>query len=322
MVRRLLPLFVVMTSLLPALALADIEPPPSGPATVLDFLGGAKYLSMLGAVVLGLVLLFSRRINVWIRAAVMLACLLVFGVDLVYSLHPSPMCATTKLYMFKYTTGRFFPVFIAYALVIFVPSLFGRKLFCGWVCPLGAFQELVGKIPLPLKFKQPSFTAMNAIRLSLIVMFFITFHAGRAHIKALAETLGADTTEQAWRVYSAINIYDPINMFELLHLRVSPMWFVMTAVLVAFSLVLYRPFCYTVCPIGGLTWLLERVAPGRIRVDHAKCNSCGKCVKKAPCPTMQPLLEGKTANLPDCTSCGECLNTCPTDAISFGFRGK
>ena len=324
MVRRVLPGLLLLTTLIPLVVLADLEPPPTteqGP-TVLTFLTGGKYLAMLGAVILGLGLLLTRRINIWIRTVFMTAALLIFGVDLVYSLHPSPMCATTKLYMFKYTTGIFFPVFIAYALVIFVPSLFGRKLFCGWVCPLGAYQELLNKIPHRFKIKQPSFTAMNAIRLSLIVLFFITFHAGRSHIQALGNALEADTTSQIWRVYSAINVYDPINMFELLHLSVSTSWIVLMSILVAASLVLYRPFCYTICPIGGLTWLMERVAPGRVRIDHSACNDCGKCVKKAPCPTMAPLLAGQTKFLPDCTSCGECLNTCPTNAISFGFAAR
>jgi polyferredoxin len=328
MVRRLIVLcWMILTFsllLLPTLALADEAPPEAGPRSpgVADFLTSAKYLSMLGVVVLGLVLLLTRRINLRVRLAVMAASFVLFGVGVVYTLHPSPMCATTKLYMFRFTAGKFFPVFIAYAIVIFVPSLLGRKLFCGWVCPLGAFQELVNKIPHRFKVKQFSFTALNAIRLALIVVFLISFHAGRSHIAQLAEAVEADATTGAWRVYSAFNIYDPINMFELLHWQVDAMWIVLMSVLVIASLVLYRPFCYTICPIGGLTWLLERVAPGRVRIDHASCNSCGKCVKKAPCPTLQPLLDGKTRNLPDCTSCGECLNTCPTDAISFGFAPR
>ena len=35
--------------------------------------------------------------------------------------------------------------------VITALSLLGRKFFCGWACPLGAFQELAYLVPAPLK---------------------------------------------------------------------------------------------------------------------------------------------------------------------------
>lgn len=331
MARRLLTTLVLVTTLatlvLPTLVLADEEPPPPVVASeqapgVMDFLLSTKYLSMLGVVVLGLVLLMTRKVNIWTRMAVMAASFILFGVGVVFSLHPSPMCATTKLYLFKFTIGRWMPVFIAFALVIFVPSIFGRKLFCGWACPLGAFQELINKIPHKFKIQHPNFSAMNGIRLSLIGLFFITFHAGRTHIAALAGAVEADPASRIWQIYSSINIYDPINMFELMHWEITTSFWILMTILVVSSLIFYRPFCYVICPIGGLTWLLEKIAPGRVRVDMAACNNCGHCVKEVPCPTMKPLLAGETFNLPDCTSCGECLDTCPTNAITFGFAPR
>jgi polyferredoxin len=294
--------------------------PEEAPPTVWGYLFSGRLLAFVIIAAIGLVLLLTRWINRWVRIGMMLLAFVLFGMEIVFPMHPSPMCAVTKLFMFKILFGSFIAIFLAMFLAIFVPSLIGRKLFCGWVCPLGAFQELVNKVPFKYKWKQFNFTAFNAVRFSLLIMFFLTFFAVRSQILDLGTEAGATAGDGLWTMYSAFSLYDPINYFEFLHWAVDLRLIVMMALLVIVSLFIYRPFCYGVCPIGALAWLAEKIAPGRIRIDRAKCTECGLCEDESPCPTIRPLRLGQAKVLPDCTSCGECIRSCPEKAISFKFK--
>ena len=208
-------------------------------------------------------------------------------------IHPSPMCIVTKPFLFIYA-GKTIPViFFSLLLSIIILTLLGNKLFCGWVCPIGAIQEIFNRIPLPQKFKlKIPFKVTNTIRISLLVLYI-----------GLVLLLGA-------------GIYDYINPFESLHWHFELWGLVILFIVLIASVVIFRPFCYLVCPLGLITWLFEQISLVKVKVDEDGCTNCGMCVEESPCPAMNAILEGDKMR-PDCHACGYCIKSCPENAIEF-----
>ncbi len=250
----------------------------------------------------GLFLLMSKKLTAGIRWVSLLIIFFAFAVvsnlPLGYfargmGLHPSPMCSVEKPFLFL-QMGRAVPiVFIAILAFIALISIVGNKLFCGWNCPIGAVQELLHRIPLPnkLKIKLP-FKITNTVR----IVFFLLF-------LAVLFLTGA-------------SLYEYVNPFVFLHWDMELV--VIPAFLITFigAVFIFRPFCYLICPLGLMTWLLGPLAITRIRVDKKKCNMCLRCVHQSTCPSVQAVLDGRRVR-PDCHACGICLHTCPENALKF-----
>ena len=265
------------------------------------------WLSVLAGIGGGL-LLMVVKVKSLARAILLTAVFILFAVLPVFqgveffaglSPHPSPLCAFAKPILFSMQEGQliFPPVFAGVLAMIALLSIAGNKLFCGWVCPIGALQETVYLCFPRLKKRRIPFAAVNSVRIGLLVLF-------------VPILLGY-----------GIYIYGYFNPFEILHWPVGAdfwtlyAWAVIMIVVVG-SLFLYRPFCHIICPIGALTWFLEYISIARIRLHKETCNNCRVCVSKSPCSAMEAILAGKRLR-PDCYACGACIAACPADALHF-----
>ena len=93
---------------------------------------------------------------------------------------------------------------------------------------------------------------------------------------------------------------------------------VILGVTIFLSILIYRPFCKYICPLGAVYALFQRVSVFRYRVDRDKCVNCGACAKVCGM-NLNPVEE---ANHPECIRCGRCKRACPTGAVSCGFTGS
>jgi len=282
--------------------------------TVIDFLLQPKYLSMLILGILGLIILKQRWLRPSLKVVMMSLAVFFFGIAgnlslpffAKYAMHPSPICSVAKAILYGFAKPM-----IATAAVIFFLTLLGPKLFCGWVCPVGAIQELTAMLADKLKIRRTrvSFRLSNSVRV-LVFLAFVFLSA-----TAVIHTSNSDGEPVA------LSLYDWFNAFHGFEFE----WFAsVTQVLIHYmplllailvGLVVYRPYCQFICPIGLVTHWLEPVAFLRINRKVGACNDCQVCIPMTPCQAVPEILKA-TPVRPDCFACGECLKNCHRDAFS------
>ena len=288
---------------------------------LLAFLGRPKFVTMLVIGLIALVLLLTRKMKNPVKVPILFVSTFLYGIAANlpvkafagFSMHPSPICAATKSILYGFRTPM-----IATLAVILILTIVGPKLFCGWVCPVGAVQELIAMLAdkLGLRRRKWNFRVTQGVRVAIFLVF--VFVSGTALLHTTAENGQA----------VALSLYDYINAFHGYEIGLQPTLFDNVAHFLPFLLTLgfaflfYRPFCYLVCPIGLLTNLVENLALFRVVLKKPACNDCGACSSKSPCPTVPEILKD-AAYRPDCFSCTVCVNSCcPSGSLEFGTGFK
>ncbi len=216
---------------------------------------------------------------------------------------PNPMESFVKV--FKAMVGLYPSVWVQLLWFAFfiVLVIVGNKLVCGWGCPFGAIQELIYSVPVlrKLKKKKLPFLFTNTVR---VLLFLVS----------LGLLFGIIDKQRGFVAYHLVN---PFNMFDLKFETTSIALVVIITLLI--SVVSYRPFCHIICPFGLVSWIAEKFSMAKVRINRAKCTSCGSCARACPSEAALGILQQK--KLPsDCFSCGRCLNVCPEDAIKYSFK--
>lgn len=165
-------------------------------------------------------------------------------------------------------------------LIIFLLTFLSGRFFCGYLCPIGAVQELASKVPVPklvLRQKVP----LMLIRGVVFVVFLY----------------------MAWVLAASLLDYFGISDFFALTLTTGSIVFV---VMLLVSTVFYRPFCRIICPYGLLLSLAASTSLFALQRTDA-CIDC-KC-----CERICPVDEAKAGDRKtECYLCGRCTDVCGT----------
>lgn len=177
-----------------------------------------------------------------------------------------------------------------------VVTLLGGRLFCGWLCPLGALGEFVSAAAKKLGIRQLRLpdAADRAARLLKYVVLALT----------LVFT---------WKLGTlAFRPFDPWAAW--MHLsaigggELSLGLFVLAGLLVA-GLFVERCWCRYLCPLGAALALVSRFSFVKVRRSESKCLSCGKCARS--CPMGLACDREAAQKSGECIACGRCETVCP-----------
>lgn len=192
--------------------------------------------------------------------------------------------------------GRITNYFWGLWLLVPLSVLFFGRAFCGWLCPGGFLNQMLGKM------------ALLKMRVRNKWLIFAPLGTLAAILATLIIFFGMDNP----RMMVPIRVGEFWNSIKLSFEHASPFWLARTFFvigLVAAGLVIANLWCRFVCPTGGMLELFKGMALFRVFKTNA-CNGCDACLRICEM--------GTRPDEANCTNCGDCLKSCPVDAIKFG----
>ncbi|MEQ8175616.1 MAG: 4Fe-4S binding protein [Syntrophomonadaceae bacterium] len=196
-----------------------------------------------------------------------------------------------------------FKIALILLLVPLIISMIWGRVFCGWICPLGGVQEITytDKINFSLPPRVDKYGRLLKY-LVLAAFLFMTWKTG-------------------------VNYWGDYEPFKVLfNFDGTTAGIVILVITLAASVVIERPFCRYLCPLGAVLALSSRLAPYRIRLGEKECKGCKLCAKKT-CPVNAISMPEDDSKLPlinnnECIRCLNCLDKCKFKAlfVSAGSR--
>ncbi len=200
--------------------------------------------------------------------------------------------------------------------LVFVGILLGRFV-CGWLCPFGWIQELLYRIPSP-KRRVPKRvnSVLKWLKYGILLVFVILLPILTVNEFGLSTPYFCKYICPAGTLEGGVPLLlanKPLR--SAVGLLFTWKMAILIVVIVA-SILIFRPFCRYLCPLGAFYSLFNPISFYRYSVDQTKCTRCGWCAKAC----KMDIDVFQTPNALECIRCGECVKACPEQAISCGFR--
>ncbi|MCL1908154.1 MAG: 4Fe-4S binding protein [Holophagaceae bacterium] len=224
--------------------------------------------------------------------------------------------------------------------VVIFTALLGR-VFCGWVCPLGVLNNIVGALK---KWKGTQKVRGWFYAKYLLLIFLLSGSLVGIQLTGIFDPMSLLTRHLTVGLYPAFNygangVLDSLlgTDVKFIVILTEKIYFLLGKTVLAFqqpffvqgalmSLLLIaillsnlserRFWCRYLCPLGALLGFFGRWAPFKRRISTA-CNSCGICDRKC-----QGGVKTSAWVSSECYYCMACVKECPKNAVSFSMSAK
>ncbi len=173
------------------------------------------------------------------------------------------------------------------------------KVWCGWVCHLGALQEF---LYIPKRFQlfrsRNAQRIMHQMRVVLLVALVVQVLVSK---RILFNIVGP--FKVAFNLFSS-------NVFG----------YFLLALLLISSAFMYRPFCKAVCPVGLILGWISKIPGAALLGIGTECSGCSVCDRSCDMDAITRVEKTSILRNQDCILCGNCIDSCRKGTISFFKR--
>ena len=185
-------------------------------------------------------------------------------------------------------------IFILWIFVFISLFIFGRGLFCGWLCPFGALQEMMGLLAKKLSIRQIKISPKHhkyAQKIKYIILF--TLIGTSFYSLSLAEQLAEI---EPFKTSITLNFvrYWPFVLYS--------------AILLLLSLKIHKFYCRYLCPLGAGLAIIGRFTLLKWLTRRKECGSPCQLCRNKKCD-IDAINQNGSIDYGECIQCLECLVT-------------
>ncbi len=194
------------------------------------------------------------------------------------------------------------------AAAVLITALLARSAFCGWICPLGFIQDVIGSTSA---FLQKRFVGLRKIlRIIKTKAAPLAFLDRYLRLLKYAVLIWAVSGAAVYGVM-VFRDYDPWSaLLNIAEFSFTPGIVVLVVLLIA-SFFVERPWCRYACPLGAISGLLGKFSPIYLKRESSACKVCKVCT--TACPMGLNVHTASTIKSADCITCLECVGACPRE---------